>query len=793
MAAIDEPATSVHRPPVVLPTTQASSSQIYVGAAAEPAIRSKRSRSPTVQRRSPELAQHPAMSLATTRASPGPLSPKPVTARFSPRPLTAAEALAAERRSRASVASNRSDNNDDGRGQSSNPAVNAIEALLGSAPNVSRPDDAPRETTSMSEGVTIAAQAMSLPDQAPAAQAPITTTAAAATAAAATAATEPAVSHPSPVSTSSLASAMGSVPTVTAEALRTPTKAVETSRDARHQAAHGFGRSTGSLNGFDEQQQQQQQQQRHVNRAFTFPGRILGADAEDPLTPARGMTLPAPEPSSQVQRTSSSSSVKKHRCTHCSTEFTRHHNLKSHLLTHSHEKPYVCETCQARFRRLHDLKRHTKLHTGERPHICPRCNRRFARGDALARHNKGQSGCAGRRSSAGSLGGDDDDEAMQDADLTGGDDQMEDLVYTSEEQQQQQHHHHHHHHHHAEGSSRTDQGSPTIAPGSHHGISGAATAESIRALPGVGGHGGFALPSQASTYPPPGQRRDLGPSGGSGGGSGGSGGSRSQSRLPESKSTATSRFQGALPIASASASVTRAGGGSGSGSGSMSAFLHHGGMTESPAPLSPGNAVTATLRRADTVGTSRRPRSPSLTQQLQQRNWGRRSNSHSSPQQGLPPPLPSFAGVAGVGGPPRGPGSDVPPSLSSSFTQPPPPPPQLSPGPAMSSPLSRSTGLPGESSSMGDGSRAVGATGGSGGTASGPTQDDMWRYIRSLESRLNQLSDEVTGLRRALSTQNRRGDSLRGSSSFSSGGGGVSGGSGGGSNNNSMSQSRNGL
>ena len=132
MATIDEPVTSVHRPPVTLPTTQASLSQNYVGAAAEPAILSKRSASPTLQRRSPELAQRPPMSLAaTTRASPRPLSPKPVTARFSPRPLTAAEALAAERRSRASVASNRSDNGD-GRGRSPNPAANAIEALLGS-------------------------------------------------------------------------------------------------------------------------------------------------------------------------------------------------------------------------------------------------------------------------------------------------------------------------------------------------------------------------------------------------------------------------------------------------------------------------------------------------------------------------------------------------------------------------------------------------------------------------------------------------------------------------------------
>ncbi|RMY72351.1 hypothetical protein D0864_10434, partial [Hortaea werneckii] len=61
-------------------------------------------------------------------------------------------------------------------------------------------------------------------------------------------------------------------------------------------------------------------------------------------------------------------------------DFTRHHNLKSHLLTHSQEKP------------------------------------KFARGDALARHNKGPGGCAGRRSSFG------DDGAMDGVEYTGGED-----------------------------------------------------------------------------------------------------------------------------------------------------------------------------------------------------------------------------------------------------------------------------------------------------------------------------------------------------------------------------------
>ncbi len=162
---------------------------------------------------------------------------------------------------------------------------------------------------------------------------------------------------------------------------------------------------------------------RHV--AFTYPGPPPGLPPHVSNEAKRGMSLPN---SGQRQGTRSPS-TKKHRCPYCATEFTRHHNLKSHLLTHSQEKPYVCSTCQSRFRRLHDLKRHTKLHTGERPHICPKCGRKFARGDALARHNKGPGGCAGRRASMGGFNSDEEFE---------GDDSMEGMVYGEPEDMEDQ-------------------------------------------------------------------------------------------------------------------------------------------------------------------------------------------------------------------------------------------------------------------------------------------------------------------------------------------------------------------
>lgn len=135
------------------------------------------------------------------------------------------------------------------------------------------------------------------------------------------------------------------------------------------------------------------------NKAATYSSRQ--PDEVDANSSSRGLSLPSGRTSPGNVKPLS----RKHKCPYCETEFTRHHNLKSHLLTHSKEKPFLCSTCHSRFRRLHDLKRHAKLHTGERSYACSKCGRRFARGDALARHGKGPGGCAGRR---GSLGVDDE-------------------------------------------------------------------------------------------------------------------------------------------------------------------------------------------------------------------------------------------------------------------------------------------------------------------------------------------------------------------------------------------------
>ncbi|KAI9484142.1 MAG: hypothetical protein EXX96DRAFT_166681 [Benjaminiella poitrasii] len=86
--------------------------------------------------------------------------------------------------------------------------------------------------------------------------------------------------------------------------------------------------------------------------------------------------------------------TKTYACHQCEQTFSRIHNLKSHLATHSQDRPFQCDTCHQYFRRQHDLKRHQKLHTGERPYVCNKCNRSFARLDALNRHQRIDGGTA---------------------------------------------------------------------------------------------------------------------------------------------------------------------------------------------------------------------------------------------------------------------------------------------------------------------------------------------------------------------------------------------------------------
>lgn len=90
-------------------------------------------------------------------------------------------------------------------------------------------------------------------------------------------------------------------------------------------------------------------------------------------------------------------------CNLCPKRFTRAYNLRSHLRTHTDERPFVCTVCGKAFARQHDRKRHEGLHSGEKKFVCRGdlasggqwgCGRRFARADALGRHFRSEAGRA---------------------------------------------------------------------------------------------------------------------------------------------------------------------------------------------------------------------------------------------------------------------------------------------------------------------------------------------------------------------------------------------------------------
>lgn len=602
------------------------------------------------------------------------------------------------------------DEQPESRQTSPNPARSAIGALLGSHSSAtSRAHDIPRDLTTESEPVIAVSSSIKVPEIAHGDNAVQT----------------------SPVSISS----RGTLENTTMGAMNTngasvasPGQIDENIGDDDETALHksNHGNSSSNVTDVDEGRS---------NKALTFPGPLLSAQAPENR---RGMSLPH---SGLVSPRSPS--TKKHKCPYCATDFTRHHNLKSHLLTHSREKPYLCETCDSRFRRLHDLKRHTKLHTGERPHVCPKCDRSFARGDALARHNKGQGGCAGRRSSVGSFG--DNDKSDERNKGPGHDDNMTGLMYTGEASHEPERM--------DEDSESVDARGMSLPSIRKHDV----PSEPHHRQHLSDGHSNTYQARPPSTYPPVAARQATGglypPTASHGGGS-------STSTTPSAQSSLN---QYAHSVGNGSSSFQAAGG---------SNVFSQGGITESPKPLSPGGHPDASVHRH---------RSPSLTQQLQHphHQYSRRPNTHNSspPIGGLPPPMPgsSHSNVPHL---PSLPGLTPPdprftlasqatvsaghihPGAQGSL-------PNSGPGPASSHSIpGGGIGSPGYHSQVGNNSSSANnslSSHGTGQHASGDhnlyfqgSSDRLWTQLLNLEAKMDRLQDEFVSLKSQINAPSHR-------------------------------------